>query len=273
MPISRYALLLGVFGLSYLAQGAAQATTDHPAQLSGFQGLTNSTFPATYQFLATASGVKSFVAYPMGASAKNFVQVGLSSGATPQQAMIAPLSDPYAAEPVRWYGFSIYLPSDWRSDAGPVTVARIASNNPALPPPLALVVDDQDLKIVLSANHRDPAGGEPPTAANTQTRSFALSPAVAGQWHCVVIKAVWSGNVREGETHVWVNGQPTAVYDAVRTHNSYKGAVLTPQVGLSTQASAPATPRMAVVDAVILGNSTAYPGLLQKYMPCPIPAQ
>ncbi|MYM86231.1 hypothetical protein GTP91_03445 [Rugamonas sp. FT82W] len=273
MPISRYALLLGIFGLSCLAQGAAQASDAPPPQLSGFQGLTNSTFPASYQFLATPGGVKSFVADPMGASTKSFVQLSLSTGATQQQAMIAPSSAPYATGPVRWYGFSIYLPSGWRSDAGPVTVARIASNNPALPPPLALVVDDQDLKIVLSANHRDPASSEPPTAANTQTRSFALSPAVAGQWHCVVIKAVWSGNVREGETHVWVNGQATTVYDAVRTHNSYKGAVLTPQVGLSTGATEQTIPRMAVVDAVILGNSTAYPGLLQKYMPCPIPAQ
>ena len=273
MPISRYALLLGVFGFSYLAQGTAQASTDHPAQLSDFQGLTNSTFPATYQFQARGSGAMSFVTYPMGASTKNFVQVGLSSGADPQQAMIAPLSDPYAAEPTRFYGFSVFLPSDWNFDSNPVTVARIASNNPALPPPLALVVDAHDLKIVLNANHREPASSEPPTAANTQMRSFVLSPAVKGQWHCVVIKARWSGNVRDGETHIWVNGQATAAYDAVRTHNSYQGAVLMPQVGLSTEANAQATPRTAVVDAVILGNSTAYPAFLQKYMPCPISAQ
>lgn len=261
------------FSALSLAHNIARADAENPAQLSDFQGLTATSFPATYQLISAGLATTNFLKDPNNSVSKSFVQLTLTdSGGTGQRAMIQPLTASYPNDAIRWYGFSIYLPQDWNF-AVPVIVGAIDSSNNNLPPPMVFTVSEKGLQLTLHANDRDPISSDnPPTRSNTQKREFILSSAEKGRWHCIAIRVGWSGITRQGETRIWVNGESHPAYDAVLTHNSYQNVTLMPRVGMEVEGALGATQRSVLIDAVIFGNRTTYPAFIQKYMPCPTPA-
>ncbi|ELX12836.1 hypothetical protein Jab_1c14510 [Janthinobacterium sp. HH01] len=264
MRMLRHPLILGAFCAMSSAARAENLLQD-------FQGLTAATFPATYQLLSSSAGNMSFVSDPNGKSSKGYVQLTLTDNGLgkAQQTAIGPLVDGFPVDAPHWYGFSVYLPKNWDfNDATPVKIAEVASSDSALPSPLSLIVSGSDLQVVMSANHRDPASSDKPTATNSQSRIFTLMPAVGGQWHCVVVRASWSGKVRQGDMQIWTNNQVEPAYQALRTHNSYQGVTHLPRVGLSVPGALGPNQRKIVTDAVILGGNQVYLGLIQQYMPC-----
>lgn len=266
MRSSRFPLLLGALLCSH---GLLHAQV---INIINYSGVDASNFDALYQTVPEGL-TKTFVRNPTTGINKGFVQLSLSdqNQGQPQSALIQPknVADPTGANAKsRWYGFSVYLPTDWDKNGKPITFAEIVSSNSNLPAPVSLFIDGEDLKVTLSANHL-----AAPTAATTQQRTFTLTRAVPGKWHCVYMWTVWSGNLREGSMRIWVNGEgkDTPAYEAFRTHNAYQNVTLTPRVGLTTKGALGTPARTVIVDGVILGNPSAKASEFQDHMPCPIP--
>lgn len=271
MLAHRYPLLLGAL---CLAQSAHAMTP-----LEGNAGLAN--FPTIYQLLAADQGKMSLVSDPKGViTNKKFAQLTLIDNGSNafQQTVVTPQNpnpSSFINDGRRWYGFSIFIPDDWVTNNVPVKIAEIDSSNSNLPPPVAFYINNQDIQAVLSANHRDPSSSDPPTAANTQSRSFTLMPATKGKWNCITIRMDWNSALRNGEMRVWVNREAQDSYIALRTHNTYQGVTYIPRVGMSVNGAlgAGVTQRKVVVDAIVLGDGSVWPDPIQAAQPCPTPAQ
>lgn len=169
----------------------------------------------------------------------------------------------------RWYAMSFFLPSDWSYTATPITVAQLdLKDNPTnLAPPLALQVRGDKLVLNLHANHL--ASGA--TDANSAQETFTVGPATLGQWHCMVVRAVWSATPGAGSLSVSLDRAVKPVYSGKLSYNSYLGSTHVPRVGLSVGAGANVGIRTLYADYIWAGDEPTPIAEISGKTPCPAP--
>lgn len=153
---------------------------------------------------------------------------------------------------LRWYAFSILLPSGWSAPGTPVTVARIDASAPAaaLPPPLSLVVQGRELRLEL---HASELSGAALTADRVDSQRIPLEQELSPkQWYCVIVRADWQAELGQGALDVWLGS--TKVYRAAGRNNTYPGATLAPAVGLSMADAKTTAARTLYADFIWLGG-------------------
>jgi hypothetical protein len=105
----------------------------------------------------------------------------------------------------RWYGFSIYLPTDWVSDPSPEIVTQWHQEaGVGGPPPLSIVTRNGEWWIVQRK------------WGQNDTVYHPAGPCTLGSWTDWVVHVRWAGSddPAAGLLQVWKNGQPVPGFTA-----------------------------------------------------------
>ena len=138
----------------------------------------------------------------------------------------------YVRTGLRWYATSFLLPSDWASHPYPVLVAQLhtSQKTAALPPPVAVVVVGDHLRLELRSSSLPVEGGAV-TKATAETRLVSLGGPEPGAWHCLVVRATGHGEQGVGALDIWHNAErDTSVRNAPNAYRTWLGNY--PKVGL-----------------------------------------
>ncbi|MEB3357777.1 MAG: heparin lyase I family protein [Synechococcales bacterium] len=134
-------------------------------------------------------------------------------------------SDPAGSE--RWYGFSLYLPEDWKSDpAGEVVTQwhskpdkHLGENFGLGGPPLALIVDGDEIYV---QSRWDPS---PVTSKQSKTRQESKlwrGSYEKGEWMDWVVQVDWS-HQSDGVLRMWKDGDLVVDRKGANTYNDQVG--------------------------------------------------
>ncbi|CAN7493480.1 heparin lyase I family protein [Pseudoduganella sp. LjRoot289] len=170
---------------------------------------------------------------------------------------------------IRWYGLSVYFPTNWTVHPNPVVVAQVDQQQPTgLPPPLAIVVRGSALEMNLAYNHRPLSGtGDIATAANTAIKVFKLGPLQTGKWYCFAVRSEWSPVLGSGSLIVYQNRDK--VFEGQRDINSYPGAGgSVPRVGQMYPGLVGVAERNVYTDFIRLGGPTTTLEQILGETPC-----
>lgn len=134
-------------------------------------------------------------------------------------------SDPAGSE--RWYGFSIYLPNDWKTDpAGEVVTQwhsrpdkHLGENYGLGGPPLSLMIDGNEMYV---QSRWDPS---PVTTKQSKTREDAKlwrGSYEKGEWMDWVVQVDWS-HQSDGLLRMWKDGELVVDRKGPNTYNDKVG--------------------------------------------------
>lgn len=182
---------------------------------------------------------------------------------------VLPLGEAAKTGP-RWYGLSVYFPTDWVGHPNPAVVAQVDAVTPVsgLPAPLAIVVRGNSIELNLGFNHRPLKGvGEVATAANSAVKAVKLGTLQTGKWYCFAVRSEWSPSLGNGALTIYQNRDK--VFDAQRDINSYSGSAgSVPRVGLSFPGLLGVAERVLYTDFIRLGGPDTTLEKLLAETPC-----
>lgn len=258
--IRQTCLLIGM-----LLCGAASAQID--TVLGGTATPTD--FYTRYTLNSASSANVTFIADPAG-SGRTVLSTTVRNTDAPvgglQRTDIAPRGEALATG-VRWYGLSVYLPSDWVMDPNPTVIAQIDNSNAGgggIGAPLSLLVRGNTLELNLNSNYLDAASATP---SNSAQQVIKLGPVVTNRWYCLVVSSDWEPTLGIGSTTMWMNGEK--VYNAGNSTNSYMGAAQTPRVGvLFPGLMGNVTQRTVITDFIRLGGPSTNASQMYAVGPC-----
>lgn len=175
----------------------------------------------------------------------------------------------YVRTGLRWYAMSFLLPSDWASHPYPVLVAQLhtSQKTAALPPPVAVVVVGDHLRLELRSSSLPVEGVGAVTKATAETRLVSLGGLNPGAWHCLVVRADWSWEQGVGALDIWHNAE--LVYSVRNAPNAYRTWLGNyPKVGLYAPGSLGVSQREIYTDFIWMGDDTATVQEMQALTPC-----
>jgi hypothetical protein len=181
-------------------------------------------------------------------------------------------SHEYAPSGVRWYAVSVYLPSDWMPIPDTAlfqlhTKQRGASPPPiVVPPPLALIAHNAQLRLHLRSSTRDTTGSEPPTSDNVEMQSMPLGALEKQKWYCLIVRADWQSAVGTGNLTVWLNGKRR--YDARNVHNHYVNAESYPKAGMYMPGTRSDASQHVYVSPIHIGDEAATYQIMEAVTKC-----
>lgn len=175
----------------------------------------------------------------------------------------------YVRTGIRWYAISFLLPSDWVSHPSPVLVAQIhtSQKTATLPPPLAVVVAGERLRLELRNSSLPVEGAGKVTKASADTRQVSLGGLSRDSWHCLVVRADWSWEQGTGALDIWHNAE--LVYSVRNAPNAYRTWLGNyPKVGLYAPGSLGVSQRELYTDFIWMGDESATAQDMQALTPC-----
>lgn len=206
-------VLAGFFCIGSAALAQIDYTRGGPVTAKNFDGryVLNSAAKDNLQWVPDPAGSGRSVLFARVSDSD-----GNSAGA--KRTEISPKYE-YIKEGVRWYGFSFYLPDDWRFHAYDTVVAQLHSSQKTavVPPPLVFALLDNNLVLGL---HRQIDLSLPVSRINTATVNTVIATVVTGKWYCLVVRADWSSMPGKGSLNIWLNGNN--VFKEQGQNNSYE---------------------------------------------------
>lgn len=180
---------------------------------------------------------------------------------------IVPLKE-YVREGVRWYAISVYIPAEWKNHPYPAIIGQLLTSQKTvfLPPPLAFVVEDNNVLLELYANHRAVSEGEA-QKSNSARQRIRLDTLRKQRWYCFVTRADWSHTPGTGSLVVWMNGE--RVYETANQYNSYDTWLGNyPKVGLYMPGMMGVDERSLFLDFVFVGGPKTSFDEIYALTPC-----
>ncbi len=256
-------LLSSLALMSFTVFAQVDRTRGGPVGKGEFSGryILQSASPDNLQWVQDPAGSKRIVLQARLRASDEMVFGGRRTEIIPQREMVG--------DGVRWYGFSVYFPEDWQPHPYPTLVAQLHTSQDKVitSPPLALVVQGNNLDLELYANHRPLGGEEPITRSNSARQLIRLDKLRLGRWYCFVIRADWSHTPGSGALKLWMNGD--RVYESANLYNSYdttKGNY--PKAGLYMPGMASVNERKIYLDFIHVGGPRMGYEEMAAQMPC-----
>ncbi|MRV74178.1 hypothetical protein GJ700_20935 [Duganella sp. FT92W] len=177
----------------------------------------------------------------------------------------------YVIEGLRWYSFAVLFPSDWQFHNSPSVVAQLHTSQKtlAVPPPISVVANGNDLNIELHYNYRNMsgAGTDPATRANTGEQLVRAAKIQTNKWYCFVVRADWSYKPGIGSTKIWMNGN--VAYESKNAYNAYETWLGNyPKVGLYLPGVMQVATRTLYTDFIYVGGASSTYEQMAAATPC-----
>ncbi|MBV6319949.1 polysaccharide lyase [Duganella violaceipulchra] len=175
----------------------------------------------------------------------------------------------YIIQGVRWYGISVYFPTDWLFNPAPTVVAQLHTSQKtlAVSPPVSIVASGANMSLELNYNHRALDGTDPATKANSALKSIRLGSIQTAKWYCFVVRADWNNNAGAGNFSLWMNGDN--VYTASNQTNDYSTWLGNyPKTGIYMPGSMTVPYRNIYTDFIWLGGPSTTFAQMYAQTPC-----
>lgn len=106
----------------------------------------------------------------------------------------------------RWYGFSFFIPADWKPDPSPIVIAQLHGNDfLRLAPPVSLQIQGGRMFLMLQHNVNSATSKTPPVTGNSVRTYPWRGPLILGRWCRLIVRTFWSTTPGIGELEVWLN--------------------------------------------------------------------